>query len=50
MILFFGNSFAQRQPRAVADVKDVNFFFAHSNKDSVFVLAATVKNLTDFQI
>jgi hypothetical protein len=49
-ILFFGSSFAQCQTRAMADVQDVNFTFAHSKQDSVFVLAATVKNLADFHI
>ena len=51
MILFFGGfSFAQRQPRAVADVEDVNFIFAYGKKDSVFVLTATVENLADFRV
>jgi len=49
-ILFLGSSFAQCQPRAVADVQDVNFVFAHGEKDSVFMLAATVENLADFRI
>lgn len=42
--------FAHRQPRAVADVQDVNFIFTHGKKDPVFVLAATVKNFSDFRI
>jgi hypothetical protein len=45
--LFFGYCFAQCQTRAVADVQDMNFIFAHGKKDPVFVLTATVENLTD---
>jgi hypothetical protein len=34
----------------MADVQNVNFIFAHGEKDSIFVPAATVKNLADFCI
>jgi len=50
-MLFLGRfSFAQRQTRAMADVQNVNLIPAHGEKNSVFVPAATMKNLTDIHI
>jgi len=34
----------------MADVEDVNGIFAHGKKNSVFVLAATVEDFSDFRI
>ena len=33
----------------MADVQDVDFFFSHGEKDSIFVVSPTVKNLPDFR-
>src|SRR5258708_4267386 len=34
----------------MADVQDMDFFFRHGEKDSIFVLSPTVKNLPNFRL
>ncbi|MEO7297702.1 MAG: hypothetical protein ABI042_03890, partial [Verrucomicrobiota bacterium] len=49
--LFLGRfRFAQREPRTVADVKNMILIRVHGEKYSVFMLAMAVKNFTDFSV
>src|ERR1044071_4077007 len=46
---FFGRyKFAERKPRAVADVQNVNLVSSHGEKNPAFVMTPTVKYFADF--